>query len=301
MACSSPGLSVPHHLPKFAQVHVHCIGDAIQPSHPLMPSSPTALNLSQHQGLFQWVSCLHQMTKILEFQHQSFQWVFRVDFPWSPHCPRDSQESSLAPQFKGIRSSVLHLLYGPALTALTLRAFVGRVLSLLFNTLFRFLMAFLPRSKHLLISWLQSPSPVNLKPKKRKSVPSCTFFPFYFPWSNVAGCHDCSFFKYPVLNWLFQSPSSPSSRRSLVPLHLHLQRNLQFLFTTSHAVVSSACLRLLMFLLPVLIPACNPSSLVFLMMCSVYRLDKQGDRRQPCYTLFSILNQSVTLNNQIYI
>ena len=58
------------HLPKFAQVHVHCIGDAIQPSHPLLPSSPSALNCSQHQGLFQWVSCLHQMTKILEFQLQ---------------------------------------------------------------------------------------------------------------------------------------------------------------------------------------------------------------------------------------
>ena len=50
--CSSPGFPVPHHLPKFAQVHVHCISDAIQPSHPLIPSS-SALNLSQHQGLFQ--------------------------------------------------------------------------------------------------------------------------------------------------------------------------------------------------------------------------------------------------------
>ena len=55
MDCSMPDLSVPHHLPKFAQVHVHCIGDAIQPSHPLTPSSPSALNLSRHQGLFQWV------------------------------------------------------------------------------------------------------------------------------------------------------------------------------------------------------------------------------------------------------
>ena len=81
--CSTPGLPVPHHLPEFAQVHVHCIGDAIQPSHPLIPSSPSAFNLSQHQGLFQWASCLHQVTKILEFQlqHQSFQWVFKVDFP----------------------------------------------------------------------------------------------------------------------------------------------------------------------------------------------------------------------------
>ena len=70
--CSTPGLSVPHHLLKFAQVNVHCIGDATQPSHPLTPSS-SALNLSQHQGLFQQVGGLHQMTKILELQHQSFQ------------------------------------------------------------------------------------------------------------------------------------------------------------------------------------------------------------------------------------
>ena len=78
--CSSiPGFSVPHHLLKFAQVHVHCIGDAIQLSYPLMSSS--VLSLSQHQGLFQSVNCSHQMTKILELQlqHQSFQWMFRVD------------------------------------------------------------------------------------------------------------------------------------------------------------------------------------------------------------------------------
>ena len=66
--CSMPGLSVPHHFLKFVQVNVHCISDANQPSHPLIPSSPSALNLFQHQGLFQWVSCSHQMTKILELQ-----------------------------------------------------------------------------------------------------------------------------------------------------------------------------------------------------------------------------------------
>ena len=70
MDCSTPGLPVPHHLLEFAQVHAHFLSDAIQPSHPLLPSSPSALNLSQHQGL-----CLQQMTKILELQlhHQSFQ------------------------------------------------------------------------------------------------------------------------------------------------------------------------------------------------------------------------------------
>ena len=75
-------LPIPHHLLKFAKVHVHYINNAIQPSHPLTPSYPFAFNLSQHQGLFQLVSCSHQMTKILEFQlqHQSFQRIFRTDF-----------------------------------------------------------------------------------------------------------------------------------------------------------------------------------------------------------------------------
>ena len=68
MDCSSPGLPVPHHLLEFAQVHVHCIGDAVEPS--LMPSAPSALDLSQHHGLFQGVVCSHQMTKILELQLQ---------------------------------------------------------------------------------------------------------------------------------------------------------------------------------------------------------------------------------------
>ena len=70
MDCSMPGLPVIHHLPESAQVHVHYIGDAIQPSHPLMSSSPPALNLSQHDGIFKWVICFHQMTKILELQLQ---------------------------------------------------------------------------------------------------------------------------------------------------------------------------------------------------------------------------------------
>ena len=81
--CSTPGFPVPHHLLESAQVHVHCIGDAVQPSYPLTPSSPSAVSLSQHQGLFQTVICLHQMTKILELQlqHQSFRWNTQS---WSP-------------------------------------------------------------------------------------------------------------------------------------------------------------------------------------------------------------------------
>ena len=77
---STPGLPVHHQLPESTQTHVHCVGDAIQPSHPLSPPSPPALNLSQHQGVFQWVSSPHQMAKVLEFQlqHQSLQWTPRT-------------------------------------------------------------------------------------------------------------------------------------------------------------------------------------------------------------------------------
>ena len=73
--CSTPGL------PEFVKVHVHWIGDASQTSPCLLLSSPFASNLSQHQSLFQWVGCSHQVAKVLELQRQSFQWVFRVDFP----------------------------------------------------------------------------------------------------------------------------------------------------------------------------------------------------------------------------
>ena len=120
MDCSTTGLPVYRQPLEFTQMHIHWVFDAIQPSHPLSSPSPT-LNISQHQGLFKWVTSSHQVAKVLEFQlqHQSFQWIFRTDFFkdglfGSPCSPRESQESSPAPQFKGINSSVLSLLNGPA-------------------------------------------------------------------------------------------------------------------------------------------------------------------------------------------
>ena len=114
MYCSTPGLPVHHQLPESTQTHVHWVCDTIQPSHLLPSPSPPALNLSQYQDLFQWVSSSHEVAKVLEFQlqHQSFQWIPRTDLPkdglvGSPCSPRDSQESSPTPQFKSINSSVL--------------------------------------------------------------------------------------------------------------------------------------------------------------------------------------------------
>ena len=146
MDCSTPGLPVYLQFPELTQTHVHWVGDAIQPSHLLSSPSPPTFNLSQHQGLFKWVSSSHQVAKVLEFQpqHQSFQWTFRTDFLYdglvgSPGSPRDSQESSPTPQFKSINSSALSFLYSPTLTSihdywknhsLTSWTFVGKVMSL---------------------------------------------------------------------------------------------------------------------------------------------------------------------------
>ena len=120
---SKPALPVHHQLPEFTQTQVHRVGDAILPSHPVSSPSYPASNPSQHQGLFKWVSSLHQVAKVLEFQlqHQSFQWTPRTDLLWdglvgSPCCSRDSQESSPTPQFKSINSSALSFLFSPTLT-----------------------------------------------------------------------------------------------------------------------------------------------------------------------------------------
>ena len=121
--CSPPGSPVLHYLQEFAQIHVHWVSDAIQPSHPLPLPSPFAFSLSQNQGHFQWVGSFHQVTKVLELQYQSFQWILRVNFLWdwlvgSLCCPRDPQEFCPAPQFKSISSSILILLYGPTLLSI---------------------------------------------------------------------------------------------------------------------------------------------------------------------------------------
>ena len=151
MDCSTPGLPDHHQLPEMTQTHVHWVSDAIQPSHPPSFSSPPAFNLSQHQGLFKWVSSSHQVAKVLEFQLQ-FQHVsasvlpmniqdrFPLGLTGSPCSPRDSQESSPTPQFKSRNSSALRFfivqLSHPYMTtgktiALTRRTFIGKVTSLL--------------------------------------------------------------------------------------------------------------------------------------------------------------------------
>ena len=206
MDCSTPGFPVHHQLLELAQTHVHWVSDALQPSHPLSSPSPPAFSLSQHQGLFRWVSSSHQVAKVLELstspsnEHPGLT-SFRMDW-LDLLAVQGTQESSPAPQFKNINSLALSFLYSPTLTSIhdywknhsfDQMNFAGTVMSLLFNMLTRLVITFLPRSKCLLISWLQSPPAVILKPKKIKVSHCFHCFPIYLPWSDGTRCHDLSF------------------------------------------------------------------------------------------------------------
>ena len=123
MDYSTPGFPVLHHLLELAQTHVHPVGDAIQPSHPLSSPSSPAFNLSQHQGLLQWTGSSHQMAYIEASASASvLPMNIHSRFPLEltgliSLLSKDSRESSPTPQFEGINSSALSLLYAPALTS----------------------------------------------------------------------------------------------------------------------------------------------------------------------------------------
>ena len=180
--CSTPGFLVHHQLLELTQTHVHWVGDAVQPSHPLSSPSPPTFDLSQHQGLFKWVSSLHQVAKVLEFQlqHQTFQWISRTDLfrmDWLGLLAVQGTLKSLLQHHSSKASILWHSAFiivqlsHPYMTSgktigLTRWTFVGKVMSLFLNMLSRLVITFLPRSKRLLISQLQSPSAVILEPPK---------------------------------------------------------------------------------------------------------------------------------------
>ena len=231
MDCSTPGFPVHHQLLEFTQTHVHWVGDAIQLSHPLLSPSSPAFNLSHHQGLFQWVSSSHQVAKVLQFQlqHQSFQHSglisFRMD--WLDLLVDQGTLKSLLQHHSSKASILRHSAFFtvqlsyPYMTtgktiASTRQTFVGKVTSLLFNMPLRLVIAFLPRSKGLLISWLQSPSALILEFKKIKSVTVFIVSPSIC--HEVVGL-DAMILVFWMLNFLsqlFHTPLSLSSRGTLV-------------------------------------------------------------------------------------
>ena len=193
--CSTPGLPVHHQLPEFTQTHVHRVADAIQPSHPLPSPSPPTCNLSQHQGfpVIQFFASGGQSigvsasTSVLPMNIQD-----RFPLGWTGWISLQSKGlsrvfSSTTVQKHQFFSAQLSLIsnshsdYFPVTTGktidLTPQALVGKVMSLLLNMLSRLVIAFLPRSKRLLISWLQSPSAVILEPRKINSDTVSTVSP----------------------------------------------------------------------------------------------------------------------------
>ena len=186
MDCSTPGFPVHHQLPEPIQTHVHHVIDANQPSHPLSSPSPSALNLFQHQGLFsesvlhiRWPKYWSFSFSISPSNEHSGLTSFRMD--WLDLLAVQGTLKSLL-QHHSSKASILQRsaffivqLAHPYLTtgktiALTRQTFIGKTMSLLFNMLSRLVITFLPRSKRLLISWLQSPSAVILEPRKIKSL-----------------------------------------------------------------------------------------------------------------------------------
>ena len=209
MDCSMSGLPVHHQLPKFTQTHAHWVGDAIQPPHLLSSPSPPTFSLSQNQSLFKWVSSSHQVatslglsasTSVLPMNIQDWSplrltgWISLQSKRLESLFQHHSSKASIlwCSAFFIVQLSHLYMTTGKTI-ALTRRTFLGKVMSLYFNVLSRLVIAFLPRSKHLFISWLQSPSAVILEPQKIKSATVFTFCPSIC--HEVMGLDDLCFLK----------------------------------------------------------------------------------------------------------
>ena len=279
------------------QTYVHRVGDAIQQSHPLSSPSPPAINLSQHQGLSN-ESVLHiRWPKYWSFSFNislsnEYSGLISFRMHWLDLLPVQGTFKSLL-QHHSSKASVVqcsaffivqvshpYMTTGKAIT-LTRWTFVGKIMSLLFNLLSRLVITFLPRSKCLLISWLQSASAVILEPRKIKSLTVSLVSPLVY--HEVMG-PDAMILVFLMLS--FKPTFSLSS-------FTFIKRRFSSSLLSALSVGSSAYLRLLIFLPEILIPACASSSPVFLMMYSAYKLNKQGDNITPWHIPFPIWNQSV--------
>ena len=178
MDYSTPGFPVYHQLLELAQMHVHQVDDVVQQSHPLLSPFPTAINLSEHQGrvFFHWVSSSHQEAKVLSFNFRispsnkysgfiSFKIdcfdLLRVQGTLKNLLQYHSSKVSVLPRSAFFMVQLLHAhMTTRKIIALTRQTFVCKIMSLLLNTLSTLVIAFLSRSKCLLISWLPSPSSV---------------------------------------------------------------------------------------------------------------------------------------------
>ena len=178
MDCSTPGFPVHHQLPELTQTHVHRVDDAIQPSHPLSSPSPPAIRVFSKESVLciKWpkywsfsISPSNEYSGLISFRTDWFDFL-AVQGTLKSLLQHHSSKASILWRSALFMVQLSHPYMTTGKTiALTRQTFVGKVMSLFFNMLSRLVIAFLSRSKHLLISWLQSPSTVILEPKKIKS------------------------------------------------------------------------------------------------------------------------------------
>ena len=178
---STPGLPVHHQLPEFTQTHVHRVGDAIQPSHPwsspfLLPTIPPSIRVFSSESTLRmrWPMYWSFTFSIIPSKEIPGLISFRIDCldllavqgTHKSLLQHHSSKASILWHSAFFTVQLSHPYVTTKTIALTRQTFVGIVMSLLLNMLFRLVITFLPRSKHLLISWLQSPSAVILEPQK---------------------------------------------------------------------------------------------------------------------------------------
>ena len=294
MHCSTSGLPVHHQLPEVTQtqsIESVMLSNHLILCHPLLllPSVFPSIRIFSNESVLhiRWPKYFSALASVLLMNTQDLSpsgWT-----GWISLQSRGLSRIFSKPQFRSISSSALSFLCGPhpyfmvsppylatgKTITLSRRTFVAKVMSLLFNMLSR-LVVILPRSKHLLISWLQPPCEVTLEPKKIKFVftvsPSICY--------EVMG-PDAMILVFWMLSFkptFSLSPFTFIKRRSSL---------------SAISVVSFAYLKLLIFLPTVLIAACASSSPAFHMMYSAYKLNKQGDSVQPCRAPLPVWNQSV--------
>ena len=292
MDCSTPGLPVHHQLQEPTQTHVHWV---VMPSNHLFLCRPLLLlpSLFPNIRVFSNESALHiRWPRYWSFsfnispsKEHSGLISFRMD-RLDLLAVEGTFKSPL--QHHGSKASILQCsaffivqLSYPYMTtektiSLTRRNFFGKVMSLLFNMLSRLVITFLPRSKNLLISWLQSPSAVILEPRKIESDTVSTV--------SSSICHEVMEPDVMILVFWMLSFKPTFSLSSFT----FIKRLFSSSSLSAIRVVSSLYLRLLIFLPAILIPACDSSSSAFLMMYSAYKLNKHSDNIHPWCNPFPI-------------
>ena len=232
--CSMPGLLVHHQLPELAQTHVRRVGDAIQPSHPLsslllLPSIFPSIRVFSKESVLpiRWpkywsfsfsIGPSNEYSGLISFRMDWFD-LLAVQGTLKSLLHYHSSKASIlwCSAFFIVQLSHSYMTTVWKMMALTVWTFVSKVMSLLFNMLYRLVIAFLPRSKHLLISKLESPSAVILEPKKIKSY-SVSIVSTSISHEVMGPDAMILFSEWWVLSQLFHFPLSLSSRGSLVPL-----------------------------------------------------------------------------------